>query len=128
MKYCKHRGHFTLVKTTISNGRPQVRMLCGDCGDVFGSAVSQSAIDLDDLQAFEVAGLFNPPCTRCGSRYSEYHHYMPVAMARDAGVNPDEWATGYLCQDCHALWHKIVTPMLVPKNGIIRRIWEEPKP
>lgn len=126
--YCKHDSDFHLVKTTISNGRCQVRKLCHECWDVFDPAASQAAINLADLQEFEMKGMSNPPCQRCGSIHSEYHHYMPQALARKAGVNAEDWATGYLCQECHALWHKIVTPTLVPKHGISRRVWEAPKP
>lgn len=123
--YCRHRVGFELVKTTISNGSTQVRMLCHQCRDVYGAAVSQDDIDLEALQAFEVKGLINPPCERCGSPYTELHHYMPQSLARKARLNPEEWATGYLCDDCHNTWHRIVTPGLVPDA---ERRWTEPKP
>ncbi len=125
--YCRHKAGFDLVKTTISNGSVQVRMFCHQCKDVYGQAVGQEAINIDALREFEVKGLTNPPCERCGSPYTERHHYMPRAMARKAGVNPEEWATGYLCDNCHNTWHRIVTPGLVPEAEKQRR-WEAPKP
>lgn len=102
-------------------------MFCADCKDVYGSAISQDVVDIADLHEFEVKGLMGEPCSRCGSPYAERHHYMPQSLARQAGVNPEEWATGYLCKECHEIWHAIVTPGLVPYKAQPRR-WEAPKP
>lgn len=123
--YCKHEGESSLVKTQISDGSWQVRLLCLDCFDVHDNPVSQEGLDLEDLAMFEMQGFSNPPCRRCGARFTQRHHYMPQALARKAGVDCEDWGTDYLCDDCHMKWHEIVTPGLVKRKP---RKWEAPKP
>lgn len=47
------------------------------------------------------------PCERCGNHQKvQYHHWAPRQLFDDA----DSWPGSYLCQPCHALWHRVVTP------------------
>jgi hypothetical protein len=47
-------------------------------------------------------------CEHCGSyRDLQLHHWAPWALF---GAECNEWPTSWLCQPCHALWHKTVTP------------------
>lgn len=128
--YCHHQGRSSLVRTKIADGSWQVRKLCGQCRQPFGSAVNQRTVQMDALDEF-VLGYTNPCCAVCGHPDTQLHHWFPQALARKAGINPDGWPTAYLCSTCHDLWHRIVTPALLnrpePKNRA-RREWEAPKP
>jgi hypothetical protein len=55
--------------------------------------------------------LDQPRCARCGARGAEEHHWAPRALfGKDEA---DRWPKDYLCKECHARWHRMVTPALV---------------
>ena len=48
------------------------------------------------------------PCEVCGEKgTTEFHHWAPKHLFGDEAY---KWPTGNLCRDCHAKWHRIVTP------------------
>jgi hypothetical protein len=54
-------------------------------------------------------------CVVCGARGVEEHHWAPRAMF---GLEVSrQWPTDWLCKEHHDLWHSIVTPQLVNRNG-----------
>jgi hypothetical protein len=65
----------------------------------------------------QIVGAGKRICSHCKKeKFTQMHHYFPQAIARDVGENPDTWPVEYLCDDCHKLWTKYVTPDLVDKN------------
>ena len=46
-------------------------------------------------------------CEVCGQEGAQRHHWAPSYLFGDAA---EKWLTSYLCQTCHALWHRLVTP------------------
>lgn len=45
-------------------------------------------------------------CAVCGDPAAQRHHWLPRAVARLAGEDPDAWPISYLCIGHHKLWHK----------------------
>jgi DNA-directed RNA polymerase subunit RPC12/RpoP len=69
--------------------------------------LTANGIDIELLR--DVQTQIGPRCARCGARGAEEHHWAPHSMFDDSAA----WPTDYLCRDCHARWHQIVTPGLV---------------
>jgi hypothetical protein len=107
---CFLNGKNTLVcmtKFECTNGVLQYKMYCWECGSK-GPNIRHSllsGIDENSIPLFESYNIF--PCERCGDLFgSEEHHWAPRHLFEDA----DLWPTSWLCRECHALWHSIVTP------------------
>lgn len=55
------------------------------------------------------------PCEACGSLDKvEAHHWAPAHLF---GIESNKWPVGFLCQPCHARWHRIVTPEMGKQKG-----------
>ena len=63
-------------------------------------------------------------CEICLKRTAtpELHHWCPRSLFRDTEL-PGEGPQAWLCPQCHALWHHVVTPMLV--GGVTRARCED---
>ena len=48
-------------------------------------------------------------CVVCGNGEVELHHWAPKSMFKE---DAEKWPKDVLCKNCHAQWHKIVTPGL----------------
>jgi len=115
---CLHCGHekFTTVRRRESDGHCVVFRRCNRCGRNWESKfIPKLKVNFDSLPWVEPM----PPkyCARCQQTYAQAHHYFPRALARQHGVNPEAWPIEDLCNNCHGLWHSVVTP------GLLKRDW-----
>jgi hypothetical protein len=52
-------------------------------------------------------------CEVCGSEGAQRHHWAPSFLFGNAA---EMWPTSYLCQTCHTLWQRIVTPAMTQRK------------
>lgn len=81
-------------------------LVCGRCGHGRES-VAFSALARHDIRPNELpqlADLRRDYCQRCGALGAQLHHMGPSQFFKD----PDNWPTAYLCQSCHAEWHRTI--------------------
>lgn len=87
-----------------AGGTLMAMVVCGRCGH------GRRSVSRRDLTAHSVA-LDSVPiladyrrdyCERCGTIGAQLHHMAPQALFEDA----NNWPTAYLCQPCHAEWHR----------------------
>lgn len=112
---CQHNVKSPLVKRQASNGSWQVYKECPICGgNVDGSFIKKELV-CGGWEKLPIAKnvIEQIRCKRCGAFGAELHHYMPQAQASQAGVDPNTYPSDYLCENCHHLWHLIVTPGLL---------------
>lgn len=87
---------------------------CEDCGEKIGGAIGTRRLQTLglDRSALPIANASVESvevCARCGGGdYLELHHWAPRHLFTDC----DEWPQDYLCRECHAQWHAIVTPAM----------------
>jgi len=115
---CIHCGYefFTTVRRKAGDGSVQVFRRCDQCGQNWdGKFISKAKVNLESLIWAEP--LEPNTCLRCGKPYAQAHHYMPRAIAKKNGLNPEEWPIEDLCDACHRTWHNAVTP------GLVKREW-----
>lgn len=116
---CKRCGHedFEPVRQQKSDGSWCVFRQCRKCGGMWdGKYIAKDRVP-DWTKLRQVASANAPAtCARCGKTFAQAHHYFQQALARRAGQNADAWPVENLCDDCHILWHKHVTPGLLHHN------------
>ena len=87
-----------------SGGTRAAVVVCGHCGQgrqtVSYRRLSDHGVSVNDLPL--LADYRRDYCTRCGALGAQLHHMAPSAIFADA----DDWPLAYLCQACHAEWHK----------------------
>lgn len=115
-KHCKTESNTRRVKRKASDGSYQLFLQCVNCGENFDSKFLPKKFYPDWEQWTEVPPLDQALCSVCDKPGAQLNHYMPVSIARKAGVNPEAWPKGYLCKECHSLWHTLVTPGLLKEN------------
>lgn len=116
-----------LRRTRIRNGTYQIAYECLDCNrraQIGGPSLPHKAVatflrtwgkNIDDIPvARDYTG--QTACVICG-KPGDYHHWAPQKWARHFGSDWYVWPGAYLCQEHHALWHRIVTPALVGLKG-----------
>lgn len=119
MNYCRHKDAYIIVKTIINNGSIQVRQRCEQCGELFGGPLPHANFEIDEMPFYET-GYPKTECAvvGCTNTDVELNHYFPRALARKVGEDADGWPTGYLCRYHHRLWHRNVTPGLLPEKDV----------
>lgn len=101
---------WSVAKLIAPSGQIRFPWYCRQCGKL--TNVYEPKHDyLIYTMVVDMTGDFQ--CERCGKMGAELHHWMPSAIA---GRDADRWPKGYLCQSCHAEWHRIVTPNLSQKT------------
>jgi hypothetical protein len=79
-------------------------LVCGWCGQgrrtVPFRLLADAGIATTDLPL--LADHRRDYCERCGALGAQLHHMAPQAVFEDA----DDWPLAYLCQACHAEWHR----------------------
>lgn len=116
---CRKETAATLHMFIRENGTTAFAYYCG-CGLINPFGTKRTFIpnaevesNLTDDEIADLQFKVNPPaqrCARCGNRGAELHHWAPRALFGDECNN---WPQDYLCSECHAAWHKVVTPQLV---------------
>lgn len=102
--YETHKYVRALFAVLNSGGTRSVVVVCGRCGHGRQS-ISFAALTKHDILPTEVpllADLRRDYCERCGALGAQLHHMAPRRFFEDA----DGWPTAYLCQTCHAEWHR----------------------
>lgn len=95
---CNHANSVTgyLVR---GNGTAAGCRYCFTCGSLDALPRGSTILNVCIRSHVESAH----PCERCGSiEGTEYQHWAPQAIFKDA----DRWPTSWLCRPCHTLWHK----------------------
>ncbi len=97
---CEHP--FTVTGYIIKrNGGVQVRTRCLRCNREPRNSAPRRGSEYWDILLADLRD--SSSCERCGSLDGvELHHYAPRNVFPDA----DQWATGYLCPECHRHWHR----------------------
>lgn len=125
---CGHAYSNHMLGLVISrNGVHQYRRRCWACGH-HSETIKQKDVSplahvelLSDNRCEWCEGVgcnaCNPtPCARCGSHANvQYHHWAPRALFPDGEA--DKWPISPLCQACHSIWHRVVTPVLRRQPG-----------
>jgi hypothetical protein len=98
-----------IVAYVKSNGAVAYRVLCSRCLE-WGSDIPHKCLTDRERADARVAKRSEekqtPPCDRCGSTApTQWHHYWPRAL-----FGENDWGGTWLCQVCHNMWHKVVTP------------------
>lgn len=102
-------------------GRRMVWMTCPDCGHREGSPLGKKKLkemgrSMDELRIANSGAESVEECERCGSGEDvQYHHWAPRHLF--GREEADRWPGSYLCQPCHATWHRIVTPNMNRKTA-----------
>lgn len=102
------KGVASLGKIVCSNGVNQFKFYCLECGGLSNPIAHTHLVDVEKYYVVPVLNDFGGlPCERCGSSEgSEKHHWAPKHLFNDA----ETWPKSYLCRECHARWHAVVTP------------------
>lgn len=112
----KHKGFCSILsdqafigKVCCSNGTAQYKFYCGECGGKAGGNLPHDFVSQYDPAGIPTLTVHEiMSCERCGNlNGSEVHHWAPRHLF---GNDCEEWPKSYLCRECHALWHKVVTP------------------
>jgi len=121
MEKCKNCGSKDLNVgiANTSSGSTIYPMYCETCGDVTTRYVKKEIarnyaiqnaglkyVKTKTMQHRESGVMETIKCERCGANEGERHHWAPSHLFEDA----EQWPVSYLCRDCHAKWHRIVTP------------------
>ncbi|MDA0312358.1 MAG: hypothetical protein O2992_09615 [Gemmatimonadetes bacterium] len=99
-------------KLIAASGATHVVEWCSAChtrtttGFIPRAKLEKRGIDIDSLELVKDNRTGDHPCERCGCAETESHHWAPRYLFDDA----EDWPMGYLCRDCHRVWHDIVTP------------------
>jgi hypothetical protein len=105
---CYHLNRAT-GRLIARNGAIQIKDYCTDCGKILSGAKKAARILRHTLPLIRDNREAAQPCDHCGQTTGvERHHWAPRALFNDS----DEWPTAELCQPCHRLWHKSVTPKM----------------
>lgn len=100
---CSHRPLRGWLRK--SNGEAQPKALCLGCGKLgdIPRYDLEPLLDVCFRDNIEFDSRAAAPCEHCGGTVgTELHHWAPRAIFHDA----DDWPTGYLCTECHRLWHR----------------------
>lgn len=98
-----------LGKIRCANGSFQYKAYCLECGGKGTNFPYSAIVGLDEDRIPVISDHEAVPCERCGSREGwERHHWAPIHLFEDA----EEWPKSYLCRECHAKWHRVVTPRM----------------
>lgn len=118
---CTHVGHY-LARAGASNG---VGLWCPDCErwatvelkahTAWALPKTHTLLEGVDRRTLPRVNAVEAVCEICQqtTRTPELHHWCPRALYADQPV-PDEGPQAYLCPPCHATWHRVVTPGLLP--------------
>jgi hypothetical protein len=120
-KNCNCETKFILHLQLFANGSENFLWVCSKCNRRNPTGGNQfyipSALVREHVNEAQVASLpiimpaLRDRCARCGGRNTELHHWAPKAIF---GADESErWPCDMLCTDCHAQWHRMVTPQLV---------------
>lgn len=109
-RQCSRYGAHELLTVVASNGARQIRGRCLHCeaiSDNIGhEALRYLGVELSEIPVAHDNSINGHPCVVCGSRFSEWHHWAPVAVFGDAAERyPGDW----LCVECHQGWHRLMT-------------------
>ena len=107
---CPH-DRMELRRRQTGNGGWSVGWYCPDCSRWVvrpgrtGIWIPQNdtdlVMDIEDIPIQEYAKL--ETCGHCGEEeFCEFHHYAPRA---NFGDDSERWPQGWLCVNCHELWH-----------------------
>ena len=115
---CRHAG--ILMRGRTVRGTWQFFYWCDDCGNYKLDPPYLTKDLIDNPDELPVAWDNDTPdipwwsygrgeCAHCKQEtLVERHHWAPRHLFEDA----DDWPTANLCQPCHSLWHRIVTPAM----------------
>lgn len=120
-KNCNVSRRFVLHVQIFANGSENFLWVCSVCNRRNPAGDSAFYIPKEKVKGFlskeqiEALPVIMPfiytRCARCGNRTTELHHWAPKAIfGKD---ECERWPMDYLCVDCHAQWHRQVTPQLV---------------
>lgn len=91
------------VRVITASGSTQLRWRCDSCGRITTRSVKHAGRNLEGYPIARDDRYERPPCERCGSVGTEYHHWAPWALFEDAW----DWPGDYLCLECHRRWHAV---------------------
>lgn len=106
--WCPHFNKYT-GRLIQRDGGIQIKDYCPDCNQVLSGAKKATKLLRLTLPIFRDNRVDpDTPCDRCGViEFLQCHHWAPRALF---GEDAETWPTSDLCQDCHCLWHRTVTP------------------
>jgi len=106
---------FDIGKKITEAGQLAYAFFCSFCAEQNGNHIGHRKLTEKEKQEAPLLKhtvFKNESCGRCGKNHSlQRHHWAPYHLFDDA----DEWPVSYLCIDCHALWHRKVTPEMAKK-------------
>jgi len=118
---CKEKTLVYLVRSIAANGSINIYWECQKHkGGVSKSAqfishkkIIDAGYDINELPVVsDYRG--HEKCVVCGKPNIELHHFAPRHLFGD---DCEKWPKAYLCKECHALWHRLVTPDMCRRNN-----------
>jgi hypothetical protein len=123
-KFCGQGVGSTLIGREDARGKWFVELKCKDCGgwqnpkkkywDQFKDRIVGISNRKECCAGYGCPKCEVTSCRVCGSyEYVEQHHWLPTHIVKQNNLSMDDyllWPTDILCQECHRLWHKLVTP------------------
>ncbi len=105
---CGFEKQWLVGKAKNSGGHNVCVFYCGHCSHrtthfVACRSALEAGVEPDEIKT----NWKLPSCEVCGKEGAENHHWAPYALF---GGESERWPRSYLCQECHAKWHRIVTP------------------
>lgn len=108
---CEKCGSISwLIASETNKGGHQIHpLVCGSCG--YRSRVcAPKKVVQDHARKAGVVLEYAPSvearqCEVCGTPGAEHHHWAPYYLF---GPEADRWPKGWLCQSCHARWHRVI--------------------
>ena len=130
-KFCGQGVGSTLIGRSDAKGRWFVQLKCKDCGgwqspkkkywDQFEDRIVGRSNRKACCAGYGCKECQATPCRRCGTyERLELHHWLPEHISKINNLpwhySSSSWPTDILCQECHRLWHKLVTPNMSKKQ------------
>lgn len=120
-------GKVKLRRNLMANGVSQVAWFCLECSQwAEKPAHWLKYSDVLDILKPYGANMLSIPlvadystncrCIICGEP-GEWHHWAPQSMELSFGADWWKWPGANLCIAHHRLWHRIVTPGLIPEGS-----------
>lgn len=107
-KYCGAKAWF-IGHYVDAGGQAKYPWVCMACGKRSQIFAKRGAVLAAGVQPKELQSSTPPPvCEVCGKEGAELHHWAPSAIF--GHHEAEKWPTSFLCQQCHARWHHLVTP------------------
>jgi len=131
-KYCHKCGRETtalLVQDITTSGVSQIYWKCEVCNkpiDETRRCIPHKTIrdfrfgggqhiNIEKLPIVKDNSQITTPCEVCGKFGVELHHWAPKHLFGD--TESEKWPKAWLCRECHAKWHKLVTPNMCEKKN-----------